>query len=163
MGVGSYKSCLLAKSCPTLLWPHGQWSPKFLCPWAFPGKNAISSPRGSSWPRDWTMFPALIGRFFTTEPTGKPRDEKAERLKFLEKGGEWVWALFPAEFQKDKVDEWPWDWNYCLGLKPPLLAESPRSYSVCCSIMPGACSSIPHQWPVSQRIQKSSHLDLKNL
>ena len=48
MGVGSYKSCcLLAKSCPTLLWPHGQWSPRFLCPWAFPGKNAISSSRGS--------------------------------------------------------------------------------------------------------------------
>ena len=35
---------------------------------------AISFSRGSSWPRDRTRipFPALAGRFFTTEPSGKP-------------------------------------------------------------------------------------------
>ena len=36
---------------------------------------AISSLGGSSWPRDWTQSPAspaLAGRFYTTEPPGKP-------------------------------------------------------------------------------------------
>ena len=36
---------------------------------------AISSPRGSSLPRDRTaslVFPALAGRFFTPAPPGKP-------------------------------------------------------------------------------------------
>ena len=35
---------------------------------------AISSPRGSSWPRDWTpvsYISCIAGRFFTTEPLGK--------------------------------------------------------------------------------------------
>ena len=32
---------------------------------------ATSSFRGSSQPRDWTLFPALSGGFFTTEPPGK--------------------------------------------------------------------------------------------
>ena len=26
--------------CPTLLWPHGLWPTRPLCPWDFPGKNA---------------------------------------------------------------------------------------------------------------------------
>ena len=33
---------------------------------------AISFSRGSSWPRDWTRFSCLAGRFFTTETLGKP-------------------------------------------------------------------------------------------
>ena len=31
--------CLVAESCPTLLWPHGLWPIRLLCPWGFPGKN----------------------------------------------------------------------------------------------------------------------------
>ena len=31
--------CLVAKSCPTLLQPHGMWPTRLLCPWYFPGKN----------------------------------------------------------------------------------------------------------------------------
>ena len=31
--------CLVAKSCLTLLWPHGLQPAKLLCPWDFPGKN----------------------------------------------------------------------------------------------------------------------------
>ena len=31
--------CLLAQSCPTLLWPRGLWPTRFLCPWDFPAKN----------------------------------------------------------------------------------------------------------------------------
>ena len=31
---------------------------------------AISSSRGSPWPRDWTHVPCIAGGFFTTEPPG---------------------------------------------------------------------------------------------
>ena len=31
--------CSVAKSCPTLLWPHGLWPTRLLCPWDFPDKN----------------------------------------------------------------------------------------------------------------------------
>ena len=34
---------------------------------------AISFSRGSSWPRDKPVSPALAGGFFTTEPPGKPQ------------------------------------------------------------------------------------------
>ena len=33
---------------------------------------AISFSRGSSWPRDQTQISSIAGRFFTTEPLGKP-------------------------------------------------------------------------------------------
>ena len=39
------------------------------------GWAAIPSSRGSSQPRGQTMSPALAGRFFTTEPPGKPELE----------------------------------------------------------------------------------------
>ena len=31
--------CLVTQSCPALLWPHGLWPTRLLCPWDFPGKN----------------------------------------------------------------------------------------------------------------------------
>ena len=31
---------LVTQSCPNLLWPHGLWPARLLCPWNFPGKNA---------------------------------------------------------------------------------------------------------------------------
>ena len=31
--------CLITKSCPTVLWPHGLQSARLLCPWNSPGKN----------------------------------------------------------------------------------------------------------------------------
>ena len=31
--------CLVVKSCPTLLQPHGLQHTRLLCPWDFPGKN----------------------------------------------------------------------------------------------------------------------------
>ena len=34
-----YASWLVAKSCLTLLWPHGLWPARLLCPWDFAGKN----------------------------------------------------------------------------------------------------------------------------
>ena len=31
--------CLVTKSCPTLLRPHGLWPARLLCPWDSPSKN----------------------------------------------------------------------------------------------------------------------------
>ena len=31
----SFVVCLVTKSCPTLLWPHGLWPARLLCPWNF--------------------------------------------------------------------------------------------------------------------------------
>ena len=49
--------CSVAKSCPTLLWHHGLYPARFLCPWDFPSKNigvvAISFSKGSSPVRGW--------------------------------------------------------------------------------------------------------------
>ena len=61
------------------LWPHG-------C--SLPGSSvhrilqeriqvwvAICFPKGSSWPRDRIQVCCIAGRFFTTEPLGKPQNE----------------------------------------------------------------------------------------
>ena len=60
--------CLVPKSRPTLLRPHGLQPTRLLCLWDFPGKNtgvlegvAISSSRESSRPRDRTCI-SYIGR-----------------------------------------------------------------------------------------------------
>ena len=39
MTLGIICCCLVAKSCLTLLQPHGSQSTRLLCPWHFPGKN----------------------------------------------------------------------------------------------------------------------------
>ena len=41
---------------------------------------AISSSRGSSWPRDRMQSPALTGRFFATKSSGKPTAAKRQAL-----------------------------------------------------------------------------------
>ena len=70
---------LVAKLCPTLCDPMDYSLPGFSVPGILQarilGWVAISSSRGSSQPRDLTDSPAsptLAGRFFTTEPPGKP-------------------------------------------------------------------------------------------
>ena len=36
LGLGTvWGCCLVAKSCPTLLWPHGLYPARLLCPWGF--------------------------------------------------------------------------------------------------------------------------------
>ena len=48
--------CLVTQSCLILLQPHGLKPARLLCPWDSPARIlewvAISSSRGSSWPRD---------------------------------------------------------------------------------------------------------------
>ena len=57
------------------LWPHGLQPTRFLH-WVLQVRTlewvAISSSRGSSWPRDGTWVSCIAGRFFTTELPGKP-------------------------------------------------------------------------------------------
>ena len=66
---------LVTQSCPTHCDPMD-------CSWSYFSVHgisqsrilewvAISFPRGSSWPRDWTCVSCLAGEFFTTEPPGK--------------------------------------------------------------------------------------------
>ena len=71
--------CLAAKSCLTLLGPHGLYplgssihgiSQARILKWV-----AVSSSRGSYQPRDRTCV-SCIGRFSTTEPPGKPSRER---------------------------------------------------------------------------------------
>ena len=63
-----YLVCLVTKSCLTLLW--------LLCPWNFPGNPNSGLPFPSPWnlpdPGIEPKSLALAGRFFTTEPLGKP-------------------------------------------------------------------------------------------
>ena len=42
---------------------------------------AISFSKGSSWLRDWTHVSCLAGRFFMTEPPGKPRESTLLQFK----------------------------------------------------------------------------------
>ena len=77
-------SCLVTKSCPTLLYPHGLQPTRLLCPWDFPGKNTgvgchlpFLFPGDRPNPGIKPMSPALqadfffLFFFFTTEPPGK--------------------------------------------------------------------------------------------
>ena len=51
----------------------------------------ISFSKGSSWPRDWTLFSCLAGGFFPTEPPGRPPVK--HRLIFLKPFC--IYDLFP--------------------------------------------------------------------
>ena len=73
-------------SCLTLLQPHELCCARLLCPWDFPGKNIGRSglpfpPSGDlSNPRIEPKSSASAGRFFTTEPPGKPFGGKNRKL-----------------------------------------------------------------------------------
>ena len=60
------------------LQPHGLYPARLLCPWNFPGKNTgvdchFLLQGDPPDPEIKPVSPALAGRFFTTEPSGKPR------------------------------------------------------------------------------------------
>ena len=77
---------LVMKSLPTLCDPrdcsppgssvHGGISQARILEWV-----AISSSRGSSWPRDRICISCLASEFFTTEPPGKPWPTLDHRAK----------------------------------------------------------------------------------
>ena len=76
VGTSSWCYCSVAKSCLTLCDPmdyspagssvYGIFQARIL-EWV-----AISFPRASCWPRDQTCISCLAGKFFPTEPPGKP-------------------------------------------------------------------------------------------
>jgi len=57
---------------------------RLLCPWDSPGKSTrvvvMPSSRGSSQLRDRTWVSCIAGRFFTTEPPGKPLKEGSDQF-----------------------------------------------------------------------------------
>ena len=52
------------------LWPYGLEPTRLLCPWNSPGKNTGVGCHFLL--RNWTCISCTAGRFFTTEPLGKP-------------------------------------------------------------------------------------------
>ena len=63
--------------------PCGLQPDGLLCPWDSPARVlesvAMLSSRGSSRPRDQTQAFCIAGRFFTTEPPGKPHNSSPRR------------------------------------------------------------------------------------
>ena len=61
--------CEVALIISNSLWPHGLEPANLLCPWDYPGKNAVVGCqlllRGSSQTGDWTQVSCIAGRFFT--------------------------------------------------------------------------------------------------
>ena len=76
LGRKERKKAFVAQSCSTLCDPT-DYSPQgsanqgisqaIILEWV-----VVSTSRGSSLPRDWTHISRIAGRFFTTEPPGKP-------------------------------------------------------------------------------------------
>ena len=94
----SESEVLFAQSCPTVCNPmdcsppgssvHGVLQARIL-EWV-----AIPFSRGSSQPRDRTQVSCTAGRFFTTEPPGKPTPASGP-LQMLPLGLEWSSSLYP--------------------------------------------------------------------
>ena len=68
------------QSCPTLPWPHGLWPTRLLCLWdpfrqeywsGLSFLSLVDLPNPGIKPRS-LVSPALVGRFFTIAPPGKP-------------------------------------------------------------------------------------------
>ena len=68
--------CLVTSVMSNFVWPYGLYPTRLLCPWNFPGKNTEEGchallqgilPTQGSNP---SLF--IAGRFFITEPLGKP-------------------------------------------------------------------------------------------
>ena len=73
----------LLQLCPTLCNPMDcRPSPRILCPWDSPGKNAGAIPfsRGSSRPRDWTWVSCIAGRFFIVWDSGEAPEPWSPQL-----------------------------------------------------------------------------------
>ena len=70
-------ACTITKSCSTLCDPMDCRPPSSSVYGIFPARIlmwvAISSSRGSSWSWDQSRVSCIAGKFFTTEPPGKPQ------------------------------------------------------------------------------------------
>ena len=74
--MGCLCACSVSQLCLTLCDSKNCSPPCSSVHWNFPAETlesvAISSPRGSSQPRNQTCISCIAGRFFTAEPQGKP-------------------------------------------------------------------------------------------
>ena len=65
------------------LWPHGIYIPGIpqarILEWV-----AFPFSRGSSQPRDWIQVSRIVGRFFTSWATGKPKNTRVGSLSLLQ-------------------------------------------------------------------------------
>ena len=100
--------CQVAESCPALRAPmncsqpgssvHGILQARIL-EWV-----AMPSSRESSQPRGQTCISALAGRFFTTEPLGKPLLKEKESSRGGQRDA--VWGVLRPSLWALKVEEW---------------------------------------------------------
>ena len=76
--------CCVAKSCPTLLWPHELQPTRLLCPWDFPGKNT------------------RVGHHFLLQGIF-PTQESNPHLRHC------MWVLYHwATWEDRRRDDWEW-------------------------------------------------------
>ena len=112
-------SCLVAKSCPTLLRPHSLWPTRLFCPWDFPGKNTGVGYHFLL----QGIFPSqvlnlcllhrlerhagkLVSRFFTTEPPKKPLDLLLATYQYLPYGIYHGLSLLTCLLSCNLVQKW---------------------------------------------------------
>ena len=97
--------CLVAKSCLPLCDPMDNSPPGSSVHGISQARKlewvAISFSRGSSWPRDWTRNSCITGRFFTTEPPGKPLFINYNIQNWTQENGHlytiyWIWGLWSS-------------------------------------------------------------------
>ena len=95
--------CLVTKSCPMVLQPHGLQPTRPLCPWVSQARilEWLPCPPPGDLPHPGIrpISPSLEGRFFTTEPSGKPLIE--EEAILLE-----VWIVSHDCSNKVPPDRW---------------------------------------------------------
>ena len=85
-GVGMRVRCVHVCSVVSdFLWSYGLEPSRLLCPWDSPGKKNWSglqfpTPEDLPDPRDQTCVSCMVGRFFTTEPGGKPMEGNRDEM-----------------------------------------------------------------------------------
>ena len=78
--------CLVAKSCLTLLQPHGLQATKLSCPWDSPGENTrvgCHFLRQGIFLTQGLNLSCTAGRFFTTEPPGKVKVKVLSHIRLF--------------------------------------------------------------------------------
>ena len=90
---------------------------------------AMSSPRGSSQPRDWTQVSLIAGRFLPSEPPGKHKlDDITPLLNILH------WNKIPHTFNKIQLSTGAYQSPSGSGLFD--LISFPSLYCLPCSFLP---------------------------
>ena len=116
------------------LQPYGLLPTRLLCPWdlraRIPEWVVMPSSRRSSQPKCWTHDSCIAGRFFTTEPPGKPQPHQ-EIVQITYD----VWLIF----LKMQFENFKWKSNYFVAIyKQGILLdklESIKMWTVFCVVL----------------------------